>query len=83
VAAYLKLKPELTVVVAASDLIPDASRVGGTSWRNHLAFQLHLHQEEAPFHLELGGIGAGGRHAHRAGRGAGGLAAADLLTPES
>jgi hypothetical protein len=48
VAAYLKMKPAFTVVVAAFDLIPDASR------KNQLEFHLHQELEETTFHLESG-----------------------------
>jgi hypothetical protein len=47
------------VVVAASDLILDASRVGDASRRNQL--ELHIHQEEeAPFVLNREGRACSG-----------------------
>jgi hypothetical protein len=42
------------VVVAAFDLIPDASRVGDASRKNQLEFHLHQEEEEMTFHLESG-----------------------------
>jgi hypothetical protein len=75
VAAYLKLKPALTVVVAAFDLIPDASWAEDASRKNQLEFHLHQ-EEETPFRLESG-------WGWKAGLAASGLTAACVLLASS